>query len=462
MSSAEWIGVVALLMVVSLLFAGLRAYQIKFRPQPELVRKLFHLSGGLFGLPLPWIFDTFTRVLLLGLLIGGVFVALRFVKGFRSGVGQVLFAVQRESIGELCYLASMVLLFWLAQGNKLLYAVPLLMLALADTAAALVGEEYGKLKIHTAGGGKSIEGAIAFFFIAFFCVHVPVLLWGDTGRVESLLIGINLSLMVMMAEAAAWWGVDNLLVPLWGYMLLKSQIHMDLAGLASDLGFLLVLGIILWRWRNRTTLADDTLCGAAMWGYVVWAVGGWRWTLPPLIQLLSYATITFRSPMDQLRVFPFPVVLAQIAGSIFWLLVFRESEEPALFYPFAACFASNVAIIALVRHKYAMPGIGWRQAIAASVAISMVVIIPSVLVVDGVTLNALLNATACLVAVFLAAAIFYRLQPGLSAFPVDGPRWARQAVIVGVTSTVALGIHHGVLRQLRLPTLNDLYRLILP
>ena len=307
MTSGDWIGVAALLMVVALLFAGLRAYQVKARAPAELVRKLFHISGGLFGIPLPWIFDSYTPVLLLGVLIGAAFVVMRFVKGFRSGVGQVLFAVKRESIGELCYLASMVLLFWLARGNKLLYCVPLLMLALADTAAALVGEEYGKLQIHSAGGRKSIEGAVAFFFIAFFCVHVPVLIWGDTGRLESLFIGVNLSLLVMMAEAAAWWGLDNLLIPLWGYMLLKSQIRMDVTGLSLDLGFLLILGCILWRWRKHTTLADDTLCGAAMWGYVVWAVGGWRWTLPPLIQLLSYATFTFRTPEDQLRSSVFPL-----------------------------------------------------------------------------------------------------------------------------------------------------------
>lgn len=462
MTSGDWIGVAALLMVVALLFAGLRAYQVKARAPAELVRKLFHISGGLFGIPLPWIFDSYTPVLLLGVLIGAAFVVMRFVKGFRSGVGQVLFAVKRESIGELCYLASMVLLFWLARGNKLLYCVPLLMLALADTAAALVGEEYGKLQIHSAGGRKSIEGAVAFFFIAFFCVHVPVLIWGDTGRLESLFIGVNLSLLVMMAEAAAWWGLDNLLIPLWGYMLLKSQIRMDVTGLSLDLGFLLILGCILWRWRKHTTLADDTLCGAAMWGYVVWAVGGWRWTLPPLIQLLSYATFTFRTPEDQLRVFRFPVVLAQIAGSIFWLLVFRESEEPTLYYPFVACFASNMSIIALVRHKFAMPEIGWGQAIWLNVAIGMVVVIPSVLVMDGMTFNGLLDSAACLIAVLTATVIFYRLQPALCEFPVDGPRWVRQAVIVVVTSILGFGIHYGVLRQLRLPNLVELFNPKLP
>lgn len=438
MSAHDWAGVFALLAVVSVLLGGLRLYQLIAKPEPELVRKLFHLSGGLFGLPLPWIFGDLKPVLFLAVMIAAAFIAMRFVGRLRGGVGQVLFAVKRESIGELCYIASMVLLFWFSRGDKLLYAVPLLMLALADTAAALVGEEYGKLQIHAAGGPKSIEGAIAFFFTAFFCVHVPVLLWGGTGRLESLLIAVNLSIMVMMAESAAWWGLDNLIVPLWGYLLLKSQISMDTAGLASDLAFVLSLGLIMWFWRNRTTLADDTLMGAALWGYVVWSVGGWRWTLPPLIQLLSYATVTRQTPMDQLRLFRFPVVLAQIAGSIFWLLVYREAGEPAVFYPFVSCFAANVAIIALVRHKFAVPELGRFHAISVNVAKGMIVVVPSVLVMDGLKFKAWLDMGVCLMAVSAATAIFYRLQPALSTFPVNGPRWARQAAVAAAASALGL------------------------
>jgi phytol kinase len=437
-SIQEWQGVFAILVVVIALFGALRLYQLKAKPEPEHVRKLFHACGGLFALPLPWIFESVVPVVLLGVLITVAFITLRFVGRLRGGVGQVLFAVKRESIGELCYVASMVLLFWFSRGDKLLYTVPLLMLALADTAAALVGEEYGKLQIRAAGGPKSIEGAVAFFFTAFFCVHVPVLLWGGTGRVESLLIAVNLSIMVMLAEAAAWWGVDNLIVPLWGYLLLKSQIGMDAAALTSDLVFVMSLGTIMWIWRNRTTLADDTLFGAALWGYVVWSVGGWRWALPPLLQLLTYATVTMQSPQNHLRMFRFPVVLAQIAGSVVWLLIYRESGEPWIFYPFVTCYAANVAIIALVRHKFAAPNLSWAHALSANAAKALIVAVPSILMMDGLTMKALLDMSVCLIAVVAATTLFHRLQPALSSFPVDGPRWIRQAVIVAGTSAIAL------------------------
>jgi phytol kinase len=450
MSRSDYLTVAVVLGVLAILFGLLRLYQVKAAPPPERVRKLFHVLAGLFGLPLPWIFNRFAPVLLLGVIALIAFVAMRFSIRLRRGVGQVLFGVQRDSVGELCYIVGILLLFWLAHGDKIFYVVPLLMLALADTAAALIGEQYGRIQFHSSGGPKSVEGAVAFFFAAFFCVHVPVLLWGGSGRLESLLISVNLSVMVMLAEAAAWWGLDNLVIPLWGYMLLKSQIRMDAVGLSLDLAFVLGLGLIVWLWRDRTTLADDTLCGATLWDYVVWSVGGWRWTLPPLILLLSYATVSFRSPADQLRRFRFPVVLAQIAGSVVWLLIYRQSAGSAVFYPFVSCYAANVAIIALVRHKSGVCDLRWRPAVLVNTAKSLVVVVPSVLVMDGINLQALFDIAACLAAVFAAIVLFYELQPGLATFPVDGSRWARQAAIVALTSTLALGIYYQAPPQLRM------------
>lgn len=463
MSTRDLAAVFVILLVISTLFTALRFYQKKANPPPERVRKLFHLIGGILGLPLPWIFDRLTPVLVLSGLMAGAFLAMRLSVRLRRGVGQVLFGVERESIGELCYVASIALLFWLTHGDKVLYAVPLLLLALADTAAALVGEQYGKLLLHTAGGRKSIEGAVAFFFTAFFCVHVPVLMWGGTGRLESLLIAMNLGVMVMMAEAAAWWGLDNLIVPLWGYMLLKSQLHMDALQLSLDLAFMLGLVCVLWMWRNRTTLADDTLCGASLWAYLVWAVGGWLWFLAPLILLLSSITTnTFRTPADQTRMFRFPVVLALIAGSVLWLLAYRQTSESTAFYPFISCYAADVAIIAMVRHKFAMPGIDWRRTISLNVAKSLIVTVPCVFAIDGFTRLALFDTGACTVAVLAATVLFYWLQPQLATFPVDGARWVRQAAIVAVTSTLALGIHYETIRQFRLPEGGEMLARLLP
>jgi phytol kinase len=438
------------LVATAIVYGALRLFQVRMKPEPELVRKLFHIGGGVIGLSMPWLFDDVAPVLVLGAIVTVALVALRLVPQLRSGFGQVLFGVQRETIGELCYIASMCLLFWLTGRDKLLYSVPLLILTFADTFAALIGEQYGKLLLNMSGDRKSYEGAIAFFLTAFFCVHVPVLLWAGTPRLESLLIGVDLSILAMMAEAAAWWGLDNLIIPVWGYMLLKSLLQMSAAELAAHLAFVLSLGLVMRLWRKWTALGDDALFGATLWGYVVWAVGGWRWVLPPFIQLLLYAMITARTPVDRLSSFRFPVVLANIAGAFFWLLVYRQTASPAVFLPFAACFGANLAILALVGHLHEQPGASRRTAISASAGKGLLVVVPSVLVMDGFTLAALLDMAAGLLAVYAATAIFCRLQPGLADFPLDADRWRRQAAIVALASPIAFGIHYGVLRGLSL------------
>ena len=294
MSTGDAIKIVLVLGLTGGLLALLRWFQVRREPppEPELVRKLFHIGGGLLSLSLPWLFDSLIPVLLTSGAIAALFIAMRKVPLLRDGVGQVLLGVKRNTVGEFCYVASVCLLFWLTHGNKLLYSVPLLVLAIADASAALIGEQYGKLPLHKGGDRKSYEGAAAFALATFFCVHVPVLLSGQSGRLESLLIAAGVGVMVMMAEVAAWWGIDNIIIPLWTYMLLKSLLQMDATTMSTHLAFVLALALFMRFYRRHTTLGDDALFGATLWGYVVWIVGGWQWVLPPLIQLVTYA----RSP----------------------------------------------------------------------------------------------------------------------------------------------------------------------
>src|SRR5205823_14717265 len=71
----------------------------------------------------------------------------------------------------------------------LLYCIPVLLLTLADAMAALIGVRYGQARYATSEGHKTIEGSLAFFLVGFFCTHVPLLLFSDKGRPETLLIG---------------------------------------------------------------------------------------------------------------------------------------------------------------------------------------------------------------------------------------------------------------------------------
>ncbi|MGB7933049.1 MAG: hypothetical protein WCH04_12630 [Gammaproteobacteria bacterium] len=429
----------AVLMTIMLFFiAILRAWQVMTSPDPEMVRKAFHLGGGLLALPLPWLFSSPLPVLVLGATTLVLFTLLRTIPALRTGPGQVLMAVHRETVGEFCFILSLMLLFLLARDTPLLYGVPLLVLAIADTFAALVGEEYGKLRYSNRTVGKSVEGSTAFFLAAFFCVHVPVLLFTDIPRLECLLISINIGVMVMMAEAAAWWGLDNLIIPLFSYVLLKTFLELDATALLEHLGYLIGLALFIHIWRKRTTLASNALFGATLWGYAAWAIADWRWVVPPLILIITYTSVTKRTPTDHLRIFDFPVVLANIFGGIIWLLLFWHLQDPRIFAGYAAVFGSDLSIVALVRHRHVHPGASLFYSVLWSIGKGLLLLIPSIVLFQGLSLAAAMSYAGAALAVTVSTVLFTMIQPRLTQFPVDTARWLRQSVITTSTSLLAL------------------------
>jgi hypothetical protein len=130
--------------------------------------------------------------------------------------------------------------------------------------------------------------------LAFFSVHVPLLLLSEVGRAETLLIALILGLLVMLLEAIAWRGLDNLFIPLGGYLLLRTHLEMDVVALLTRLGITIVLVVLTLTWRKRTTLNDSAVLGATLVGYLSWSIGGWRWLLPPLIVFLCYPLLMRR------------------------------------------------------------------------------------------------------------------------------------------------------------------------
>lgn len=433
-----WLAVPLMLGAMMSLLAGLRIWQVLASPHPELVRKIFHLGGGVLALPLPWLFSSPSPVLVLGAANFVLFALLRVVPALRNGPGQVLAAVERHTVGEFCFVLSLLLLFAVAHRTPLLYGVPLLVLGVADAFAALVGREYGKRLYSVIGGSKSLEGSLAFFFAAFLCVHVPVLLFTDTPRLECLLIGVNIGIMVMMAEAAAWWGLDNLIIPAFSYVLLRSFLGLDASALTEHLGFLAGLSLFIHFWRKRTTLADDGLFGVSLWGYVAWAIGGWEWVVPSLILITVYTSVTMQTPDSHVRRFNFPVALANLFGGIVWLLLYWQTADPRLFSPFAAVFGTDLAIIALVRQRHAAPESRPWRSVAVSCVKGVMLLIPSILLFRGANIEAAMDIAAAALAVLTSTLWFARTQPALEQFPVGNDRWLRQALIAGLGSLLAL------------------------
>ena len=79
------------------LLITLRTLQRKHNPDPELVRKLFHIGMGLFTLLLPWLFAERWPVLVMCGVTVAWLIAMRMAKKVQSKFGAVLGGVARCS-----------------------------------------------------------------------------------------------------------------------------------------------------------------------------------------------------------------------------------------------------------------------------------------------------------------------------------------------------------------------------
>ena len=216
MINHQWLAIVFELTAFLLLFAALEVWSRKTSVRPETTRKLLHVGSGILTLAFPFVFVDLWPVALLSGGAALVLAAARFVR-FSGVVGRV----ERASWGEFYFPLSVAILFWLSLGeHALLFVIPVLVLTLADTAGAVVGTRFGMTRY--GGAGKSVEGSLAFAVVAFVSVCAPLMAWSRVGAPEALMTAATLALLLALLEGAAQRGLDNLLIPIAGYGLLRG------------------------------------------------------------------------------------------------------------------------------------------------------------------------------------------------------------------------------------------------
>lgn len=440
-----WLGMILMLAALGIWMTALRLWQSWGCPHPEVVRKLLHVGMGLAVLGFPWLFDAVWPVLLVIVLSLVLLAAVRFLSGLRAQLGSVLGGVARKSLGEFYFAVSVAALFVLSRGlpyENILYCVPLLVLALADAVAALIGVAYGQIQYVTVDGRKSAEGSTAFFLAAFFSVHVPLLLATDVGRTETLLIALIVGFLIMLFEAIAWRGLDNLFIPLVCFLMLKIYLGppcLGAAALIARVVVLLALFVFVLIWRSRSTLDASGLLAAALVGYLAWALGDWRWLIFPLALFLTYTLLSPRTPLNTRRIHNVHAVLSVSAAGLIWLFLARTLNRPELLLPYAIAFAANLAIIGLARLRHDYPQRSPTAILLLCIVKGwLILFIPFMLIADASPSPLACSLTA-LAGVAAGAMLFHAIQPKLDNCATDTPRWLRQ------TGSSALGSAIGLL-----------------
>lgn len=410
----------------------------------ELTRKLVHVGMGLVVLPFPWLFHESWPVIILGGLAVITLLVVRLLPTWRQRIGNALYSVARESFGEIYFTLAVVIVFMLARGEPMLFVVPILILALADSIAALVGMRYGATHYTTLDGRKSAEGSGAFFIVAFLSCHLPLLLFTDVGHTESLLIGLTLGLLVTLLEAIAWRGLDNLFIPLGSLVLLKAYLTLDATDLGVHLGVAVALVAFVLGWRGRTLLNDSALLTAALVGYTSWALGGLRWLALPLVMFLVYLLLlTPRRVFAADRVYDVRAVASATLPALLWLFLAVTLVRPDYFYLAALAYAAYLGMSTLAWTRHHVPAMPAGRKLAGAALAGAGVLLPLYWVLDGLPAHGLWLALAGAGLVISALCASQWWPPRRDDYPADAPRWWRQggiAFLVSLSGMIPLAL----------------------
>ena len=427
---AAWAIAVALLVVL----VALRAIGKWKSVDGEVLRKGMHVALGASALTYPWLFHSIAPAIVIAALTLAVLLLLRYAPSARAELGSVVHGVHRSSEGDLWFPVSVAAVFWLAAGNTVLYVVPVLTLTIADAFAALVGSRYGRMRYDTMEGDrKSAEGSIAFFLIAFFATHVPLLVFTSVGRTETLLIGLTFGFLVMLLEAVSWRGLDNLFIPVGGFFLLQSYMPMPARALSVVLAMTIAMFVVVIALRRRRTLSDGAALAAVLIGYLTWTIGGWRWIVPPLAFFLSYTALWPRVELVRSRPHRLSAVLAVPGSALLWLALSPRLGQTIAYYAYTLTLAANLGFVGITWFRVVRPETRARVAIPVSGIVGWFVLLLPYLLLGG---SAALARTMIALPVLLTGAAGYvALVPcGKPGNPHD---WTSQATI-GL-ATAALG-----------------------
>lgn len=331
----DWVGSLIIATAILVLFVASEIWKRVWKVPTEWTRKFTHMGSGAVVMSFPWLIESVWSVLVLAVAFGGILVGGK-VTGLLSSVHDV----ERKTQGAYLYPLAVFGMFVLSDGDALLFCVPLAIMAVADTGAAIVGKHAGGTRYKVLDGERSLEGSLTFFGIAFAIAIGGLALAGEPGWPASLLVALVVAILTTSVEAVSVRGSDNVLIPYAAWMALQRTLDLGLEGLEPWLVGMLVAGTMLavtWRQAQLTVAGGVTLFLVAS---LAFASGGWVWAAPFYATYALFLVVRLpRSETDLDQVF------ATCAGSLVLLLAFSHTGRESLLVPFLVTVAANGAIL---------------------------------------------------------------------------------------------------------------------
>ncbi len=374
-------GALLISVLVLVLFVGAELVGRWWSLETEWTRKATHLGSGAIVLTFPWLVSSAWTVLCLAFAFSGILIGGRI-----TGLLGSIHNVERSTGGAYYYPFAVLGVWVLSDGEPLLYCVPLAIMAVADTGAALVGKHAGQTTYKVMDGTRSLEGSIAFFGLAFGIVLVGCAIAGRPGWPAVLLVTLVVAVLTTSVEAISVRGSDNLGIPYAGWLALDRTDALGLEGLGDWVMGMTLGAVLLFSTADRARLDAAGAVTVFLVSTLAYALGGWMWFMPMLATYLIY--LVGRAPDDTGldRVFP------TTAAAIVLVLAYAHTGEESLFVAYLTAVVSSAGMAAMLIGQVR----GWPRRTLVPLAILIPVLTPRVMGWDTPVVAPLVGAVVAL------------------------------------------------------------------
>jgi phytol kinase len=363
--SPEVQGVLILLGLFGGLVGGVETWTRLANPRPEISRKAVHVGAGAICLLFPVLLSSAWVVLALAVVF-----TVFFAMGQKLGVLQCVGRIKRSSRGSEYYPIAIFLLFVLCGNETWRFVASVLVLAIADAGAALVGTRYGRIRYKVEDAEKTLEGSLAFLALAVLVILLPAVFLSELPL--SIVIGSALlvALVVTGLEAISLRGADNLFVPIAAATILGKISTKPLAEVVyQNLSFIvLIMGgsLIIWRTGYLNTAAGVALIWMI---YGAWSLGGESWAIPIIISFVCYVIVRFTvgGKMQNEEAVVMRQVFRMVLVPLLILVVGNALQRGPAFYPMYLS-AGSVTLALIIWRRVEVLRPSWVSYIAVSLS----------------------------------------------------------------------------------------------
>ena len=303
-------------------------------------RIIIHITVGIAVSLTPHIFTTSLQPALLAL----IFFLINLIS-YKNKILNSFHSIGRVSYGTIFFPLSFLLIaipFW---DYPIHITISLMLLAIADPIAAIVGKNINRPVSYTIlTDKKTVQGSVAMFICSMIIIFIlSKYFFQDWDLDFQIVAAISIGLAVTMAEAISYKGSDNLTIPIIAFLFIELFNQINKNGLIIDYFlFVALIFLILFISYKRKYLSISGFIGAVIMAILLYGFGGSSY-IYPLVVFFIISSILSHFKEDKFEIKKSNRNISQVyanGGVALFICIINYFYYHDLMYP---CFLASVA-----------------------------------------------------------------------------------------------------------------------